>query len=298
MKGVYVAIKNYEIHDGDGFRTTVFLKGCPLKCLWCHNPECISFNKEIGYYADKCKMCGLCQQVCPNNCHTFENGVHHFNRSKCNSCGKCVDVCIHNSLSKFGEEIETDDLVNLLIKDYEFFINLGGGITISGGEPLSQGDFVIELSKKLKEKGLHISIDTSLFVNKNILEKIAPYVDVFLVDAKAYYSDTHIKLTGVDNSMINDNMKILEKLNKKVEIRIPYIPNLNSMEMGLIAKKLKEYDNITGVKILPYHFYAKDKYYSLGLDYICEEVLEPTSIEMENAKNIFKNEGLNVIEDN
>ena len=298
MKGIYVAIKNYEIHDGDGFRTTVFLKGCPLKCQWCHNPECISFKKEIGYYAEKCKMCGLCQKVCPNNCHTFDNGVHIFNRSNCINCGKCVDVCIHNSLSKFGEEIESSDLVNLLLKDHEFFVNLGGGVTISGGEPLSQGSFTIELAKKLKEKGIHVSIDTSLFVKEEVIKEIAPFVDVFLVDAKAYYKETHIKLTGVDNTLINQNMKVLEELNKKVEIRIPYIPNVNSLEMELIANRLKEYKNISGVKVLPYHFYAKDKYHSLGLEYILDEIKEPTNEEMQNTRNIFKKAGLNVIEDN
>lgn len=298
MKGIYVAIKNYEIHDGDGLRTTVFLKGCPLKCQWCHNPECISFKKEIGFYEEKCKMCGLCQMVCPNNCHTFENGVHKFNRDICNSCGKCVDVCIHNSLTKFGEEIESDELVNLLLKDYEFFINIGGGITISGGEPLSQYEFVEELAKKLKEKNVHVSIDTSLFVKEDAILKVAPYVDVFLVDVKTYYSTTHLELTGGDNTTIKNNMKLLEKLNKKMEIRIPYIPNLNSNEMTLIAKSLKNYKNIIGVKILPYHYYSKDKYHSLDLKYICEDVLKPTNKEMENVRRIFKDEGLNVIEDN
>lgn len=128
MKGTYVAIKNYEIHDGDGFRTTVFLKGCPLKCLWCHNPECISFKKEIGFYQEKCVNCGLCKDVCPNNCHTFENGVHYFDRSKCVKCGKCVDVCINNCLTSFGIEIESKQLVDLLLKDSQFFNSLGGGV--------------------------------------------------------------------------------------------------------------------------------------------------------------------------
>ena len=298
MKGIYVAIKNYEIHDGDGFRTTVFLKGCPLKCQWCHNPECISFKKEIGYYEEKCKKCGLCQVVCPNNCHEIKDGVHYFDRTKCNNCGQCVDVCINNCLAKFGEEIEVEDLVKILLKDHQFFVSLGGGVTISGGEPLAQGEFVIELAKKLKENDIHVSIDTSLYCRKEIIEKISPYVDMFLVDAKAYYSETHLKLTGVDNNLINENMNLLQRLNKKVEIRIPYIPNVNSNEMNLIALRLKEYKNIVGVKILPYHFYAKDKYHSLGLDYICEHVNEPSKEEMELAREIFRKQKLKVILDN
>lgn len=298
MKGTYVAIKNYEIHDGDGFRTTLFLKGCPLKCLWCHNPECISFKKEIGFHEDKCKKCELCKLVCPNNCHTFENGKHHFDRTNCTSCGKCVDVCTINALSKFGIESEADELIEKLLKDNEFFINLGGGVTISGGEPLSQPKFLIELVKKLKEKDVHISIDTSLYASEAIIEEISPYVDMFLVDAKAYNSSVHISLTGVGNDVIINNMKLLEKLNKKMEIRIPFVPGLNSSEMEGIANRLVEFKNITGVKVLPYHYFGKDKYSSLGLKYFCEEVKEPSNEEIENARNVFRNKGLFVITDN
>lgn len=298
MKGTYVAIKNYEIHDGDGFRTTLFLKGCPLSCLWCHNPECISFEKEIGFHKDKCKKCGLCKLVCPNNCHIFENGTHIFDRTNCIKCGKCVDVCTNNSLSKFGIEIESDELVNKLIKDNEFFINLGGGVTISGGEPLSQPNFLLELVKKLKEKGVHISIDTSLYANKTIIDEIAPFVDMFLVDAKAYDSNLHKKITGVNNELIVNNMKILDQMNKKMEVRIPFVPGLNSNEMDEIADRLTEFKNITGVKVLPYHYFGKDKYYSLGLDYLCESVKEPSNEEIENARNVFRNKGLFVITDN
>lgn len=298
MKGIYVAIKSYEIHDGDGFRTTVFLKGCPLKCLWCHNPECISFEKEIGFYNEKCINCKLCSLVCPNNCHIFENNNHIFNKTKCISCGKCVDVCTNNALVKFGSEIESDELVANLIKDNDFFIALGGGVTISGGEPLAQPKFLLELVKKLKEKNVNISIDTSLFASKTIIKEIAPYVDMFLVDAKADDAILHTKLTGVSNNLIFDNMKLLEQMNKKMEIRIPYIPGLNDKEMENIANHLVEFKNITGVKILPYHYFGKDKYLSLNINYPCDNVKEPSNEEIEQARKIFKKKGLFVITDN
>lgn len=297
MNGKYVSIKYYEIHDGDGIRTTVFLKGCPLHCKWCHNPECISFKDEIGFYSEKCKNCGLCSIVCPSKAHTMENGVHQFNREKCIQCGKCADVCTNKALSFYGKDISSDNLINLICKDEMFFKSMGGGVTISGGEPLAQPEFTIELAKKIKERGIDVAIDTTLYTTKEIIQKLAPFVDTFLVDAKAAYSSTHKELTGVDNEIIYENIAFLYSLNCKMEIRVPFIPGCNSNEMEEIAKKLSAFGNITAVKVLPYHYYAMDKYKALGLPYSLVGTDAPTSEEIKKARDIFRKYNFLVLEE-
>lgn len=297
MLGKYVSIKFYEIHDGDGVRTTLFLKGCPLHCQWCHNPECISFKNEIVYYEEKCKNCGLCTLVCKKHAHYLENGVHKFDRAKCLGCGECKDICTSKALTFCGKDVTPEDIVAEITKDQ--FVNLGlnGGITISGGEPLGQPEFTIAVAKLLKEKGVNVAIDTTLYTTKEILDRLSLYVDEFLVDAKAGTSETHKKFTGVDNKIIYENMKYLETLGKPMEIRVPYVPKCNSDEMELIAEKLEKLTNITGLKVLPYHSYAKDKYYALGGSYSLEEIETPTEEEIARAKEIFKKHNLQILEE-
>ena len=157
-------IKRFAVHDGDGIRTTVFFKGCPLKCVWCHNPEGIDFKPELAYYENKCINCGECIRVCPNNAHTIEKGVHIFNRKKCTGCGNCEEVCLGNALTLYGEEVTEDELLPKLLEDKEFYENSNGGVTLSGGECLMQSDFCAELLKKLKENGINTAVDTCGFV--------------------------------------------------------------------------------------------------------------------------------------
>ena len=149
MKAKIFEIKNFAVHDGDGIRTTVFFKGCPLKCVWCHNPEGLSLNSELAYFKHKCLSCGECLSVCPTQAHTFENGLHCFDRNKCIACGKCADVCLGKALLFFGKEITSEKLLPILLKDKDFYDNSGGGVTLSGGECLLYADFCAELLKKL-----------------------------------------------------------------------------------------------------------------------------------------------------
>lgn len=288
-------IKRFAVHDGDGIRTTVFFKGCPLKCVWCHNPEGIDFKPELAYYENKCINCGECIRVCPNNAHTIEKGVHIFNREKCTGCGNCEEVCLGNALTLYGEEVTEDELLPKLLEDKEFYENSNGGVTLSGGECLMQSDFCAELLKKLKENGINTAVDTCGFVPQQAIDKVIPYTDVFLYDMKAYDEDIHIKCTGYSNKLILENIKYIDSCNKAIEVRIPYVPDYNSDQIEKIAVFLKDLNNLTKVRILPYHNYAGSKYTSLAKKNTLPTQL-PTDSEMEDARTILRKYGLKVVE--
>ena len=195
MKAKIFEIKRFAVHDGDGIRTTVFFKGCPLKCLWCHNPEGISGETELAYYAHKCIGCAECVMACPNGAHTIEGGAHQFHREKCVACGKCEEVCLGNALTLYGKGYTVCDLLAILLKDKDFYDASGGGVTLSGGECLLHADFCAELLKELKESGVHTAVDTCGRISKAALDKVLPYTDVFLYDVKAVTAATQVFLT-------------------------------------------------------------------------------------------------------
>ena len=239
MKGKIFEIKRFAVHDGDGIRTTVFFKGCPLKCVWCHNPEGISMQSEIAYFSHKCISCGECVAVCPAWAHTMENEAHMFHRNNCIACGKCAEVCVGDAIVFYGEEKSADELLPELLKDKEFYQNSGGGVTLSGGECLLQTDACVELLKKLKENGVHTAVDTCGFVPINALERVKDYTDVFLYDIKAFEEETHKQCTGQSNRLIFENLLFLEERGCKMEIRIPYVPDYNDKEIHKIIEFVK-----------------------------------------------------------
>ncbi len=288
-------IKRFAVHDGDGIRTTVFLKGCPLKCVWCHNPEGILAKSEIAYYSHKCISCGECIKACAFNAHFIANGVHSFDRSKCVACGKCESVCLGNAITLYGKELTVDELVSILLKDKEFFDNSGGGVTLSGGECLTQIDFCIELFKKLKEKGVNTAIDTCGLVPTTVLDKIIPYTDSFLYDVKAFDNEVHKKCTGVGNKQILDNLLYLDKSGAKIEVRIPFVPGFNDSEINDIGRFLSKLKNLTKVRVLSYHNHAGSKYLALGRENTLPTRL-PTKEEIEKAKTVLLDYGLKVEE--
>ena len=271
MKAKIFEIKRFAVHDGDGIRTTVFLKGCPLRCVWCHNPEGLSVKTEIAFYEHKCIGCGECQ------------------KSDFSVCD-----CLGGARVEYGKEISVSELLPMLLEDREFYDNSGGGVTLSGGECLLQADFCAELLKTLKEEGIHTAVDTCGFVSRENLEKVIPYTDVFLYDLKAIDEDVHVQCTGVSNKQILENLRYLDKIGKQIEIRIPYVPGYNSGQIQKMTDFLKNINNISKIRVLPYHNYSEAKYKSLGLISKMPKDL-PSEEEIAAAKEVLKHSGHIVI---
>lgn len=290
MKGLICGIKRMEIHDGDGLRTTVFFKGCPLKCIWCHNPESISPKKQLAFFEEKCIGCGSCNAVCPNE--AIKTGI--IDNSKCGLCLECEKVCPTGAITLFGEEYEAEELANILMQDALFFKNSGGGVTLSGGECLFQPEFAVALAKILKENGISVYVDTCGFVSREVLKKIIPYTDKFLYDVKAIDSDVHKNCTGRENSVILENLEYLLSKNCAVEIRYPLVVGYNDGECEKIGKWLSDRNATCKVKVLQYHPFASSRYKALDMENTLPNTkTEPSDVE--KAVEILKSYGIPAI---
>lgn len=263
MKAMIADIKRMAVHDGDGIRTTLFLKGCPLKCLWCHNPESISFQPQIAFYEKKCVGCGACRRA-------------DFS----------TENCLGEARVLYGKEMTVAQLLPLLTEDRDFYENSGGGVTLSGGECLCQADFCAELLKELKAAGIHTAVDTCGYVSREAFDQVIPYTDLFLYDVKAFDEDVHIRCTGQSNRRILENLKYLDSTGKTIEVRIPFVPGYNSDQMEKIAGFLAPLQNIRSVKVLAYHNYAGSKYQALGMENTLPEQL-PTQEQLQVAQALF-----------
>ena len=265
MKATIFELKRFAVHDGDGIRTTVFFKGCPLRCVWCHNPEGLSFEPQEAFYAHKCIGCGECK----NDSFTHEN-------------------CLGEARVLYGKEITVDELLPILLEDKDFYETSGGGVTLSGGECLTQADFCAELLKRLKTEGIHTAVDTCGGISKEALDNVIPYTDIFLYDLKAYDEGVHIKCTGRSNKQILENLKYLDSVGKNIEIRIPYVPEYNDRQIEKLGYFLAGLEHITKIRILPYHNYAGSKYVALNMQNTLPSRL-PTREEIVAAQNSIKN---------
>ena len=287
MKSKIVDIKRFAVHDGDGIRTTVFFKGCPLKCVWCHNPESISFKPQLAYLRNKCLNCGECVRVCSVNAHSIINGVHKYNREICINCGKCEEACLGEALKLYGKEMSVDELLPILCEDKDFYDNSGGGVTLSGGECLMQADFCREVLKRLKEFNINTAVDTCGFVTRDAIDKVIEYTDVFLYDIKSIDADVHEKCTGISNEIILDNIRYIDSMGKDIEIRIPYVPAYNDNQMKKISELVKSLKHVKAVKVLPYHNFAGSKYESLGMENTLPDIM-PSDEEVKKAQDLFE----------
>ncbi len=272
-EGTVFNIQKFSINDGPGIRTTVFMKGCPLNCLWCHNPESKSAKPEIFFDKRKCTGCRSCE-VCPYGCHVFTDTEHIFNREKCIACGKCAEVCFADALEIAGEKKTVDEVISEVMKDKDFYENSGGGMTLSGGEPMYQFEFTYELLKTAKENGLHTCIETCGFAKWEQYEKIADLVDIFLFDYKATDSEKHKEFTGVPNELILENLKKLDEKGCKTVLRCPIIPGLNDTDehFSSIARTANSLKNVLEINIEPYHPLGKGKSEMLGKEYFSDDL--------------------------
>ena len=280
-------LQRFALHDGPGIRTTVFLKGCPLDCIWCHNPESKKSKPQMGYLEKNCTYCGRCQKLCQYSVHRVsKRDCHKIDFSKCVQCGLCVDACPNHALKIFGKRMTSEEILQVVMKDWDFYQKSGGGLTVSGGEPMLQFYALLELLKKAKEKGLHICLDTSGQASQNQYKAVAEFVDVFLFDYKITVPEEHKRYTGVDNRLILKNLDYLCRNGSHIYLRCPIIPGINDNEQHYegIAKLSRKYEGIEQVNLMMYHDMAKGKSVQIGEQYALPDI---KTIEAEEKKLIY-----------
>ena len=262
-------IQRYALHDGPGIRTTIFLKGCPLSCQWCHNPESQKLRPQLGFLQKDCIGCRQCEAVCPNGVHSFADGIHQIDFKACAWCGKCASQCIPRAIRIYGQERTAEELAELACRDRTFYESSGGGLTISGGEPMVQFPALMELLQEAKKRGLHICLDTCGYAPQENYEAAAQYTDLFLFDYKLTDPEKHKRYTGVSNALILSNLDFLCSMGKDVYLRCPIIPGINddAEHLSAIAGLSRRYERIRQVNVMAYHDMAKGKAKQFGVEY-------------------------------
>lgn len=303
-------IQKFSVHDGPGIRTDVFLKGCPLACLWCHSPESQTFGPDLAWMDIKCmgieKDGGLCIAACPNGAITAGEPVKSLlddsmvtkpviDRNKCTGCMKCTNVCPTKALFNTQKKMDLEEIIQIIAQDNSYYKKSGGGVTISGGEPMSQFPFTLALAKRCKEAGYHVALDTTGFAPWHQFAEILPYIDLFLYDLKHMDAHKSQALTGVSNVLILENALKIARAGGKFQIRFPIIPTLNDSEENIqktaaFCMELRE--AIEVVQLLPYHRLGSTKYTRIGIEYPVKDIVPPSAEFMEGVCKLFQSYGL------
>jgi pyruvate formate lyase activating enzyme len=295
--GVVFDIKKFSIHDGPGIRTTIFFKGCPLSCQWCHNPESQALGPERIFRENRCIQCGMCLTVCKQGAISQNgNGIIITDSEKCTLCGTCTEICYAEAREIVGREMTMAQVMAEIEKDIAFYDESGGGVTFSGGEPLLQRDFLLALLQACREKEIHTAVDTSGFASWQTFDRIRPYVDLFLYDLKLMDDARHQKFTGVSNELILQNLQMLSQGGHNIILRVPIIPGINDDDehirrIGAFAVALPQ---LNQVDILPYHHIGADKYQRLHKAYELPEIQSPSAERMSEIAHVLQGFNLQV----
>lgn len=318
-----VNIQKYSLHDGDGIRTTVFFKGCMLKCLWCHNPESQSYGRELMFNRQQCNGCGYCSRHCPqdaitviadpaadpvtdvaadvaagNTPATAKGATAITDPDRCTLCSTCLDYCPHNNREIVGTAYTIDELMDIIDRDARFYEDSGGGVTLSGGEVMTQDmDYLEVLCRRIKQQGYHLNIDTCGFAPTAHFERLLPFTDCFLYDLKTLDDDIHIRYMGQSNRLILTNLEFLADHHATINIRIPVVEPVNSHPemIQAIITYLKERIGIVKVNLLPYHNTGSSKYAKLGRDYPADTLRTPSPKHMDFLQAMFEAQGFHQV---
>ncbi|HET6455980.1 MAG TPA: glycyl-radical enzyme activating protein [Armatimonadota bacterium] len=282
-KGLIFDIQRFSLHDGPGIRTTVFLKGCPLSCVWCHNPESRSSAPEIAFYRAKCIGCGRCVEACPNDALGF--GEERIDRAKCRVCGECVQVCPSEAVQMAGRVTTISEILGVAMRDQPFYTRSGGGVTLSGGEPLHQFEFSHSLLAALKDHGLHTAVETCGLSPWERIAGLLPFTDLFLYDIKVVSSTKHQELCKADNSTILDNARKLAAKDVEIVFRTPIIPGLNDTpdDLRRLGEFILSLPGERKLELMPYHRIGSGKYEALGERYPLFDIEAPDNLDEQKA---------------